>query len=199
MNGRGNRIPAAWLLIVPIVSIWWMWKYAVGVEEVTRYALNRHGAFWLMFLLGSIGDAIVQNPFNSAIPGNRLLQGVQSLQAMVGAWNGFPAPAGSAILPGTGHVGLGPDVPEGHPGHEHGGHPAECKATVPPKLAGGPGFTASRAPLGICSTYTTWSCWSLAYPRLLCWVRTRVVMVLPSTVSKRTFSLLPPCLPPLIF
>ena len=35
MNARGATIPTAWLILVPFVNIWWMWKYCEGVEHVT--------------------------------------------------------------------------------------------------------------------------------------------------------------------
>lgn len=67
MNQAGTKIPTAWLIIVPIANIVWMWKYAVGVEEFTSNRMGRHGAFWLLLLLGLIGSAIVQSSFNSAL------------------------------------------------------------------------------------------------------------------------------------
>lgn len=69
MNQAGTSIPTAWLLIVPIANIVWLWKYSVGVELFTRRGLGRHAAFWLMFLLGLIGHAVVQSKFNKAIQG----------------------------------------------------------------------------------------------------------------------------------
>ncbi|GAA3581315.1 hypothetical protein GCM10022198_00550 [Klugiella xanthotipulae] len=63
------RIPTAWLFIVPFVNIWWMWRYAVGVEAFTNRRIGTVGAFLLMFLLGVIGDAIVQSKFNATIDG----------------------------------------------------------------------------------------------------------------------------------
>ncbi len=63
----GTRIPTAWLIIVPFVNIWWMWRYAVGVKEFTQNRLSDVGAFLLIFLLGMIGDAIVQSKFNATI------------------------------------------------------------------------------------------------------------------------------------
>ena len=62
-----SKIPTAWLFIVPIVSIWWEWKFAVGVEEATDGGLGKHVAFWLLVLLGGIGAAIVQNALNQAL------------------------------------------------------------------------------------------------------------------------------------
>ena len=67
MNQAGTKIPSAWLLIVPIGNIVWMWKYAVGVEQFTSNRMGRHGAFWLLLLLGLIGAAIVQSSFNDAL------------------------------------------------------------------------------------------------------------------------------------
>lgn len=64
MNSQGANIPTAWLLIVPFVSIWWTWKYSGGVEHVTRGKTSQVIAFVLMFVLGVIGMAIIQDAFN---------------------------------------------------------------------------------------------------------------------------------------
>lgn len=67
MNQRGAGIPTAWLIIIPFVSIWWLWKHSVAVEQVTQNRLSRHAAFWLTFFFGVIGNAIVQNALNNAL------------------------------------------------------------------------------------------------------------------------------------
>ena len=67
MNKYGTGIPTAWLLVLPIANIVWLWKYSVGVEAFTRRGLGRHAAFWLMLLLGTIGSAIVQHEFNRKV------------------------------------------------------------------------------------------------------------------------------------
>jgi hypothetical protein len=67
MVQHGADIPTAWLLIVPIANIYWMWKWSGGVEHVTRGKGSQAVAFLLVFLLGFIGMAIVQSWFNSAI------------------------------------------------------------------------------------------------------------------------------------
>lgn len=64
MNKLGANIPTAWLLIVPLVNIWWYWKYCEGVERVTNGKLNGVLTFILFLLIGSIGEAIVQSFFN---------------------------------------------------------------------------------------------------------------------------------------
>jgi hypothetical protein len=74
----GADIPTAWLIIVPIASIYWMWKWAGGVEHVTRGKQSQVIAFILVFVLGLIGMAIVQSELNkvegapSALPQARV-------------------------------------------------------------------------------------------------------------------------------
>lgn len=65
MNTLGATIPTAWLIIIPFVNIWWLWKYSEGVEKVTGGKLAGVLAFVLLFLLGSIGAAIIQDSFNN--------------------------------------------------------------------------------------------------------------------------------------
>ena len=62
-----SKIPTAWLIILPIVSIWWEWKFAIGVEAATNGGLGRHAAFWILFLLGPLGAMFVQIALNAAI------------------------------------------------------------------------------------------------------------------------------------
>lgn len=64
MNAQGAEIPTAWLIIVPIANIWWLWKYAEGVEKVTGNKLSGPVTFLILWLLGSIGMLIVQDAFN---------------------------------------------------------------------------------------------------------------------------------------
>ena len=64
MNAQGEKIPTAWLLIIPIVNWWWLWKYSEGVDHVSKQKMSKVLTFVLLFLLGSIGQAIVQDTFN---------------------------------------------------------------------------------------------------------------------------------------
>ena len=68
MNSLGAQIPSGWLLVIGMVlfplAIWWYWKYAGGVELVTRGRQSQVIAFILMLLLGIIGMAIIQAEFN---------------------------------------------------------------------------------------------------------------------------------------
>jgi len=64
MVSKGADIPTAWLIIIPIANLWWMWKYSEGVEKVTNGGMSGAVAFLLLFVLGPIGMAILQSSFN---------------------------------------------------------------------------------------------------------------------------------------
>jgi len=68
MNNMGEKIPTAWIWLIPCVgTIWWMWKYSEGVEHVTHNKVSGVLAFILLFCLGTIGEAILQNYFNEDV------------------------------------------------------------------------------------------------------------------------------------
>jgi hypothetical protein len=66
MNQRGADIPTTWLAIVPVVGLWWTWRYCAGVERVTDGKLSQVMAFVVLVVLGVIGMAIIQDGFNKA-------------------------------------------------------------------------------------------------------------------------------------
>jgi hypothetical protein len=71
MVERGASIPTGWLLIVPFASIYWRWKWSVGVEHVTREKMSGAVCFLVIYLLGPIGMAILQATFNG-LPEERM-------------------------------------------------------------------------------------------------------------------------------
>lgn len=65
MNSKGEKIPTAWIWLIPIIGqFWWIWKYSEGVEHVSKNELNIFLALLALYLLGPIGMAIVQEAFN---------------------------------------------------------------------------------------------------------------------------------------
>ena len=65
LNMRGAEIPTAWLLIIPLVNIFWMWKYYEGAEKVTAGKVNGILLFVLHLLVTSIiSTAICQDAYN---------------------------------------------------------------------------------------------------------------------------------------
>ncbi len=101
LNRLGATIPTAWLIIVPFVSIYWLWKYSEGVEKVTVGQTSGVLAFVLLFLLGLIGMAIVQNEFNK-LSGAPITAGTAPYA---------PAPSQSAAIPPPDNTFGGPINP----------------------------------------------------------------------------------------
>ena len=59
------NIPTAWLLIIPIADLFWLWEFSKGVDLVTTRSLAAGAAFLLLLFLGPIGGAIVQSSLNN--------------------------------------------------------------------------------------------------------------------------------------
>lgn len=69
MNAQGANVPTAWLILIPIVNIWWTWKFSEGVNHVTKGGMSAGVTFLLLWLLGIIGQAIVQSALNKVARG----------------------------------------------------------------------------------------------------------------------------------
>ncbi len=65
MVAKGADIPTGWLLIIPILNLLWLWKWAQGVEKVTGGDMGGALAFILLFFLGPIGMLLIQGKFNA--------------------------------------------------------------------------------------------------------------------------------------
>ncbi len=61
-----NHIPTAWLLIVPIANIFWLVSFSRSSKQFNGRG-STAGTFWLLALLGFIGEAILQARFNGTI------------------------------------------------------------------------------------------------------------------------------------
>lgn len=66
LNKIGAQIPTAWLLIIPLVNIWWMWKYFEGAETVTNSKVSGVLMFVLdLFITLLVPMAICQDAYNN--------------------------------------------------------------------------------------------------------------------------------------
>lgn len=74
MNDAGADIPTAWLLIVPIANLYWVWKWCGGIEHVTQGKMTAPVAFLLHVLIPIIGMAILQDTMNKAVDRHRMSQ-----------------------------------------------------------------------------------------------------------------------------
>ncbi len=104
MKRLGADIPTAWLIIVPIINIYWLWKYSMGVEKVTNEKISGIMAFVLLILLGPIGMAIIQNDFNNVAAsgsGGQPAPATGTQMAAAQPDNSFGGPAAPAPQSGT--------------------------------------------------------------------------------------------------
>jgi len=66
LNEKGATIPTAWLLIIPIVNIFWYYKYFEGAEQVTGGKVNSIMLFLVgLFVTNLISSAIAQDAYNN--------------------------------------------------------------------------------------------------------------------------------------
>jgi UDP-N-acetylmuramyl pentapeptide phosphotransferase/UDP-N-acetylglucosamine-1-phosphate transferase len=65
-NALGAKIPTCWLLIVPIINYYWLWKFSEGIEYVTNKKVEGVISFIALLFLSVIGMAIVQSGINNA-------------------------------------------------------------------------------------------------------------------------------------
>lgn len=65
MVRKGADIPTTFLIIVPFVNYYYLWKWSQGVEHVTNGKMSWIVAFVLEWVLGPIGLAIIQDSFNN--------------------------------------------------------------------------------------------------------------------------------------
>ena len=64
MNKLGAKIPTAWLLIIPIANLYWIYKYCEGFSDKVKKDDNTILWFILWILIGIIMPAIVQSELN---------------------------------------------------------------------------------------------------------------------------------------
>lgn len=70
LNNKGAEIPTAILIIVPLVNIYWMWKYFEGAEKVTGGKTNGILMFVLaLFVTSLIPMALCQDAYNKISSG----------------------------------------------------------------------------------------------------------------------------------
>jgi hypothetical protein len=68
-NELGADIPTAWLIIIPIANIYWLYKYADGFAKTVKK--DNNGVLWflLFFLVDIVRYAIVQIELNKLATG----------------------------------------------------------------------------------------------------------------------------------
>jgi hypothetical protein len=64
INSMGANIPTAWLIIVPIANIYWVFKYCEGFSRFVKKDNNEVLWFLVAMVAGIILPAIVQQELN---------------------------------------------------------------------------------------------------------------------------------------
>ena len=64
LNSLGGDIPTAWLLIIPIANIYWLYKYSMVYAEKVKKDGNGILWFIVFWFIGIIMPAIVQSDLN---------------------------------------------------------------------------------------------------------------------------------------
>lgn len=67
MNDCGAEIPTAWLLLVPIANLYWIWKWCGGIEYISKEKMTAPVAFLLHAFIPVVGMAILQDTMNKAV------------------------------------------------------------------------------------------------------------------------------------
>lgn len=57
-------IPTSWLIIIPLANLYWIWKYSLGVEQVSKGKISAVLVLILFLLLSIVGVAILQSEYN---------------------------------------------------------------------------------------------------------------------------------------
>lgn len=65
VKSHGVNIPSLLFLAIPLVNIWWLWKYSQGVENITSGTLSAILVFVLLLFISPIGIVLVQDSFNN--------------------------------------------------------------------------------------------------------------------------------------
>jgi hypothetical protein len=64
INSFGAKIPTGWLIIIPIVNLYWIYKYCEGFSQFVKKDNNQILWFILYILVGFIMPAIIQIELN---------------------------------------------------------------------------------------------------------------------------------------
>lgn len=136
MNRLGAQVPTAWLLVIPLVNIYWMWKYSQAVEQITGTKISAPLAFVVEYFLGFIGDLIIQTEFNKL-----------ATAPVADSSQPYGPPVDSGPLPDNTFGGPVAEAPQSTPApYTPAPPPAPYGAPVPPAIEQPAPYTPPAAP-----------------------------------------------------
>ena len=73
INGKDKKVPFFLWFFIPVVNIWWFWRFAGAIEKTTKGNVSRITAFLAPIILGYLGSlfvAITYQPYSFAMLNN---------------------------------------------------------------------------------------------------------------------------------
>lgn len=67
VNGKSAKVPFFLLIFIPIINIWWFWRFAKAIEKITKGAVSRWSAFFgpiFLAILAGLLLVYVFGPYN---------------------------------------------------------------------------------------------------------------------------------------
>lgn len=63
VNGRAAKVPFFLWFFIPIINIWWLWRFAKAIEKITKGSVNRWSAFLGPIFLSLLGAGLLAYVF----------------------------------------------------------------------------------------------------------------------------------------
>ncbi len=63
INGRSAKVPFFLWFFVPVINIWWFWRFAKAIEKITKGSVNRWSAFLAPLLLAFLATTLLAYVF----------------------------------------------------------------------------------------------------------------------------------------
>ncbi len=73
INGKDKKVPFFLWFFIPVVNIWWFWRFAGAIEKTTKGNVSRITAFMAPLILGYLGSlfvAIIYQPYSFTMLNN---------------------------------------------------------------------------------------------------------------------------------
>ena len=67
VNGKAAKVPFFLWFFVPIINIWWFWRFAKAIEKITKGNVSRWSAFFAPIFLAVLASLLlvyVFGPYN---------------------------------------------------------------------------------------------------------------------------------------
>lgn len=74
VNARAFKVPFFLWFFIPLINIWWFWRFAKAIEKTTKGSVNRWAAFFAPVILGVLGGFVIGLLYPAALQPNGVYQ-----------------------------------------------------------------------------------------------------------------------------